>query len=449
MTASPTPETKTPVCPAGREETPSGRENPAVSPTSRERVLATINHQEPDRMAVDFGGTTCSTMAARVLAELRKYYGLPEKPVEVLDICFMSGLIDEELQDRLGTDVALAPPRVMSYGFHRDQLKLWTTPWDQKVLAPNDFTCAPDGQGGFYTYPQGDLSAPPSGYMPQGGAYFNGLARGEKVRKDRLDPRDNLEEYQLFTPEDVAFIKQKVETAYATGRAVSFTLPGGGLGDIGDVLGIGLKRPKGIRTIEDWYMAPIRYPEYVLEVFDRQTDISIANLKMLYEAVGEKIQHLALCGTDFAHQRSLFISPELVRKIYLPSYRKTISWVHQNTGWKVGKHSCGAIVPLIPLFIEAGFDTLNPVQCSAEGMDPKTLKKEFGRHITFWGGGVNTQQTLPFGTPEEVRREVLERCEIFAPGGGFVFNAIHIVQAGVPVENVAAMIDAVAEFNGR
>ncbi|MFP4166988.1 MAG: uroporphyrinogen decarboxylase family protein, partial [Opitutales bacterium] len=123
--------------------------------------------------------------------------------------------------------------------------------------------------------------------------------------------------------------------------------------------------------------------------------------------------------------------------------------IHQNTDWRTFKHSCGAVEPLIETFIDAGFDILNPVQCSAAGMDPKGLKEKYGERITFWGGGVNTQQTLPFGKPEEVRREVLERCEVFAPGGGFVFNAIHNVQALTPVENFIAMIDAVKAYNGE
>ena len=122
---------------------------------------------------------------------------------------------------------------------------------------------------------------------------------------------------------------------------------------------------------------------------------------------------------------------------------------HEHTTWKTFKHSCGAIDPLIPHIIEAGFDILNPVQCSADGMAPEHLKKKYGDQLTFWGGGVNTQRTLPFGTPAQVRDEVLHRCEVFAPNGGFIFNAIHNIQARTPVGNVVAMLDAVQEFSAR
>ena len=123
-------------------------------------------------------------------------------------------------------------------------------------------------------------------------------------------------------------------------------------------------------------------------------------------------------------------------------------WIHAHTTWKAFKHSCGAVEPLMAHFIKAGFDIINPVQCSASGMDPKTLKARYGSRLVFWGGGVDTQKVLPFGTPSQVREQVLARCEIFARDGGFVFNAIHNVQAQTPVRNVVAMIDAVHAFNG-
>ena len=123
-------------------------------------------------------------------------------------------------------------------------------------------------------------------------------------------------------------------------------------------------------------------------------------------------------------------------------------WVHTYTSWKTFIHSCGSVVALLDDFIAAGFDVLNPVQCSASGMDPAHLKEKYGDRLVFWGGGVDTQKTLPFGTPEQVRREVLERCEIFSRNGGFVFDTIHNIQARTPVENIVAMIEAVREFNG-
>jgi len=156
-----------------------------------------------------------------------------------------------------------------------------------------------------------------------------------------------------------------------------------------------------------------------------------------------------ICGTDFGTQKSTFCSPRTYRELYMPYYKQVNDWIHAHTGWKTFKHSCGAVETFIEGFIDSGFDILNPVQCSAAGMDPRHLKDAYGDRIVFWGGGVDTQKTLPFGTPGEIRGEVLRRCEIFSENGGFIFNTVHNIQANTPVENIAAMISAVREFNGR
>jgi uroporphyrinogen-III decarboxylase len=152
-----------------------------------------------------------------------------------------------------------------------------------------------------------------------------------------------------------------------------------------------------------------------------------------------------ITGTDFGTQNGPFISPASYRRLYQPFHRRVNDWVHEHTTWKTFCHSCGSIVALLPDLIDAGFDILNPVQCSAAGMDPQTLKDTFGERITFWGGGVDTQKTLPFGTPAEVREEVRQRIEVFGRGGGFVFNTVHNVQANTPAENLVALYEAVRE----
>ena len=134
-------------------------------------------------------------------------------------------------------------------------------------------------------------------------------------------------------------------------------------------------------------------------------------------------------------------------KLWHPRYKKINDWIHENTTWKTFKHSCGAVEGFMNAFIESGFDIINPVQCSAAGMEPQKLKDKYGDRITFWGAGIDTQKVLPYGTPEEVRAQVLKRLEIFSKNGGFVFNAIHNIQAKTPIENVTAMLEAVKEFN--
>jgi len=195
-------------------------------------------------------------------------------------------------------------------------------------------------------------------------------------------------------------------------------------------------------------MATRSRKDFVKAIFARQCEIGIGNLKRIHARVGNRVDAVFLCGTDFGTQTSSFCSDATFRDLWLPYYTQVNSWIHSNTTWKCFKHSCGSVERFFESFIESGFDIINPVQCSAAGMDPAHLKRKYGSRLTFWGGGVDTQKTLPFGAPAQVREEVLRRCEIFSPGGGFVFDSIHNIQALTPVANIVAMIDAVHEFSG-
>jgi hypothetical protein len=416
---------------------------------SRERVLASLNHQQPDKIPFDLGGTSSSTAHVSCVEELREYYKLPKEPVTTWNVSSMSATVPPELADLMGIDTAAALARGGPFGLPREDYKLWTMPGGQQILVPGLFNPTADGEGGWFLHPQGDTSCPPSGHMPTKCYYFDNIEPKIDVDEDHLDPADNVEEYTILSDEDLQFIVRRVEEAYLTERAVIFNIAGASLGDIGLVPGTGLKHPKGIRTIQEWYMSPLIRPDYVKEVFDRQTDIAIENIHKINDSCGDKIDVIFTCGTDFGHQTGQFFSTKVFRDVWTPYYQKINDCIHSTTKWKIIKHCCGSVAPLIPCFIEAGFDALNPVQTSAAGMDPVQLKKEFGRDIAFWGGGIDTQKVLPFGTPGEVRRQVLERCEIFGKDGGFIFNPVHNVQKNVPVENIVAMVDALREFNGE
>ena len=234
-------------------------------------------------------------------------------------------------------------------------------------------------------------------------------------------------------------------STHETDKALVLNMGGTAFGDIALVPAPFLKDPRGIRDVAEWYMSTVARYDYVYAIFERQCEIALKNLASLYQAVGNKIDIIFMTGTDFGTQNGPFISPKAYRRLYQPFQKRLNDWVHENTTWKIFIHSCGSIIKLLPDFIDAGFDILNPVQTSATGMDPQTLKSEFGDQIVFWGGGIDTQKTLPFGTPDEVRQQVKERIDIFGPGGGFVFNSIHNVQAGVPVENLLVLYEAFNE----
>jgi len=183
----------------------------------------------------------------------------------------------------------------------------------------------------------------------------------------------------------------------------------------------------------------------VMKVFTAQCECALKSIEKLAAAVGDRAQVVFVSGTDFGTQNGQICSVQTYRELYKPFHKAVNDQIHKLTEWKTFIHSCGSVPPFIPDFIEAGFDVLNPVQCSARGMDPRWLKREFGRELVFWGGGVDTQHTLPFGTPDEVYRQVRERIDVFAPGGGFVFNSIHNIQSNVPTENILAMFRALKD----
>ncbi len=415
---------------------------------SRERVLTSLQHREPDRIPIDFGSTAVTGIHVSCVAALRDYYGLDRHPVKVHEPYQMLGLVEDDLKEAMGLDVEGVFPRKTMFGFENKNWKEWDFN-GLTVLVPEDFRTTVDENGDILIYPEGDTSAPPSGKMPKGGFFFDTIIRQEPIDEDNLNVEDNLEEFKPVEEADLEHFRREAAAARAKGRFVMATFGGTAFGDIALVPAPFLKHPKGIRDIAEWYMSTKIRQDYVREIFSRQCEIALENLRRIYEAVGDNVDGVFLCGTDFGTQKSTFCSTETFRDLWLPYYKKINDWIHANTPWKCFKHSCGSVERFIPSFIEAGFDILNPVQCSAAHMEPEHLKSAYGDRLTFWGGGVDTQKTLPFGTPAQVREEVLRRCEIFSPGGGFVFNSIHNIQAGAPVENIAAMIGAVHEFNGR
>ena len=417
-------------------------------PPSRRRMIETMHHRQPDRIPVDFGGTAVTGVHASCVAALRDYYALEKRPVKIHEPYQMLGLLDEDLKQAMGIDVEGVFPRKTMFGFPNEKWKAWSLN-GLDVLVPELFNTTVDENGDTLIYPEGDLSVEPSARMPEGFYFFDAIIRQKHFDEDRLDPADNLEEFTLLTDDDLAAIARDVEKAAGTGRAVIANFGGTAFGDIALVPAPFLKDPRGIRDITEWYISTRSRKDYIHRIFSQQCEIALANLARIYERIGNAVDAVFLCGTDFGTQTSSFCSVAAFRELWLPYYTRVCGWIHQHTAWKCFKHSCGSVERFYPSFIEAGFDLINPVQCSAAGMEPEGLKAKYGDRLVFWGGGVDTQKTLPFGTPAQVREQVLRRCEVFAPNGGFVFNSIHNIQAGTPVENIGAMLDAVREFDGR
>ena len=415
---------------------------------SRERISIALSHKEPDRVPLDLGGCGQTGMQVSSVYKLRQALKLdpPGTPVKVTEPFQMLGEIKPDLQEILGVDSVSAGGSKNFFGFENTDWKPWTTFDGTPVLIPEQFNTVLNENGGIFIYPQGDQTVEPSAVMPKGGFYFDSIVRQPPLVETELNPSDNAEEFELLSEEELAFMKKEVNRLHAeTDKAIVLVLGGMAFGDIALVPGPTLKHPKGIRDMEEWYISTVTRKDYVSKVFEIQCEIALQNLPKIFEAVGNLPTVVWVSGTDFGAQNNSFISPRAFRSLYKPYYSRINDWIHTHTQWKTFIHSCGSIMSIIPDILDSGFDILNPVQTSAVNMDPSELKQKFGSQAVFWGGGIDTQRTLPFGTPAEVRDQVKRNLEIFAPGGGYVFNPIHNVQSGIPVENLLAMYESFRE----
>ena len=234
-----------------------------------------------------------------------------------------------------------------------------------------------DDAGNTYIYPEGTLLHRQWHYA-QGGYYFDAIIRQDEIMKMSWTPMIIWRSLNSW-PRGCLVSCSESRKAVKTGKGILANFGGTALGDIALVPGPFLKYPKGIRDIEEWYVSTVIRKDYIHKVFDRQIDIALQNLRVLNEHIGDLVDIVYICGTDFGTQTSTFCSADTFRELYMPYYKRVNNWIHDNTNWKTFKHCCGAIEPFLSLFIESGFDIINPVQCSAEGMEPEHLKKEYGR----------------------------------------------------------------------
>ncbi len=416
---------------------------------SRERLHQTLNHIEPEELVVDMGATSITGINANALNRLRKAVGLEDRKVKISEPLQLLGEVEEDLRQELHLDCVEISTGINMFGFSNAGRKPWTMQSGLEVDVPLAFNTTVDGQGRTYLYPQGDLSAPPSGMMPKDGFFFDNITRGSIEFDEDTDSgaEDFKNDFAFFTDEQLKEVEKQADYYWNnTDYGIVFSGAIASLGDFATVPGPNVKYPTGIRNLSDYMMAHQVCPDYIHEIYQMQVEIGIRNMELLYQACGNKIQAIYISGTDFGTQNGPFMSLDAYREFYKPYYKKLNDWVHTHTTWKTFYHSCGAIMGFLQDFYEAGVDILNPVQLSAKGMDGRELKEKWGDKFVFWGGGVDTQHTLPFGTPEEVYQEVMERLKLFSPGGGFVFNTTHNIQSATSAENMLAMFRAIKDF---
>ena len=406
---------------------------------SRERVCLALNHQEPDRVPVDFSGHRSSGIAAMAYARLRKYLGLKAKPIRVYDPIQQMAIIDEDLLERFGIDTielgrafALGDDAWMDWVLPDGtpcQMPAWTKPertaegWVFRSKSGREIGRMPEGvwqfEQSFYPFAEGGDSEDIPAAMDECMWTTVAAPPGPLVRG----------------PDGAQRLREGAQRLRAESDRAIIGLFGGNLFETGQFL---------FRN-DNFFMLLAGDTRRAHTFLDRVVEIHLAKLERFLAAVGDCIDVINF-GDDLGMQTGPQISPAMYREFFKPRHRLLWNRAKQLANVKVMLHSCGGIRELIPDLIEAGLDAINPVQISCRGMDAKGLKADFGKDLVFWGGGCDTQTVLPAGTPEEIRRHVKQQIEVLSPGGGFIFQQVHNVMANVPPENIVAMLDAA---NGR
>ena len=402
---------------------------------SRERVLKACNFEEPDRVPIDIGGSQVSGICIDHYCDLLHHLGIDEQP-KVYEQLEMLARVEEPVRKRLRGDVISLENPSMRWGLHNRDWKKWQTFKGNDVLMPGDFNPVINEKGDLILKDKNGIQI---ALMAKGTLYFEfgcGTAMSKEIKK--MDPEKWKVSIPLYSDEELNRISRDAKNLYEnTDYAVFGEFGKGGLGTNGLLAG---------HTITDWLCILLTERAYAEEILQATAEKALENTKLYLEAVGGNVDIILVSGTDFGTQRVELFNPDIWRDLFLPRYKMINDHIHKNSKIKTFIHSCGSIYNIIEYIIAAGFDILNPLQITAGNMDAKRLKEKFGGRIVFWGGGVDTQTVLPFGTEEEVMEQVRERIKIFAPGGGFVFNPTHCIQFGVPTANLLAAADAAYRY---
>jgi uroporphyrinogen decarboxylase len=397
--------------------------------TSRERVLKAIRHEEPDRLPIDLGGMASTGIMAIAYARLKQHLGIAEGEIRLFDVPQQLAEVEPDILSRFGVDV-------ISLGNSLGQLpveywKPWRLPDGTICQIPASVDIYPDPENGGwlireYGIPMQRMS-PNSIYFSE---VFHPLAELTSSEELKLVPRP------VMSDDDLKFLEIRAKALYENTDFAIIANFGGNIVETGNSL----------RGFSRFMMDLAQGETFVEDLIGGIVETQFANLSLYLEAVGKYVQIIQF-GDDLGMQDRPLMSRNMYQKYFMPGHQKLFQHVHQHSNCSVFLHSCGSISPLIPDLITAGIDILNPVQTSAKNMDPQQLKSQYGDKLTFWGGGCDTQHVLSIATPDEVAHHVSERINIFAPGGGFVFNPIHNIQADVPPENIVSMFDTALEFH--
>ncbi len=411
---------------------------------SRERILASINHKEPDRVPIDIGSTTVTGISAIAYDNLKKYLGITSGHTRIYDISQQLAQVEDNIIDLFNID-ALDVGRTFNtcdedwYDIYVNGINAQFPNWFQPRHNPDDSYDILHRDGTIIGSMSKDALVFDQTFYPCLENYPNDYEEFQKMLTKVLwvavvaPPFSNIGQKRFWKTLRANAIKLKEDTK----KAITMNL-GGGTFELGTFFG----------RLDKFLIDMVKYPSKVEKLLDMVMNFHINSLKVICSYVGDVIDIIRI-GDDLGENKGPLINPRIYRKIIKPRHIELCDFIKKHSSMKIFFHSCGSISPIIPDLIEAGIDILNPVQISAKNMEPKYLKENFGDDVTFWGGGVDTRNVINYKSPEEVKKHVLDLLEIFAPGGGYVWSAVHNILADVPPQNIVAIFEAIEEFNNK
>lgn len=413
--------------------------------TRRERVLAAIDHREPDRVPVDLGAMRSTGITAAAYGKLKTHLGLTGGQTDVYDVVQQLARPEQAVLDFWDADVVDLGRVFMT---EDADWKPFVLPDGQPARIPAHIRFESDGDGGWRALA---ADGAPIGAMPRGAFYLSQtsfplrdwdgvdlsfLARLPEHMDHVTWAAMSCAPYHApLSPGHLAEITRRAKRLLETTDYAVMIAFGGNLLEWGQFL----------CSMEQFLVDLLDNPRKALALLDKLVEIHLANLDKILPAVDGLVQIIQM-GDDLGTQNALEISPRLYRQVFKPRQKIIFDKIRKESGLRLFLHSCGAIADILPDLIEIGVEIVNPVQTSARGMDPVRLKREFGRDLTFWGGGCDTQRVLPLGSPDEIRSHVRDRIDTLAPGGGFVFTPVHNIMPHVPPQNIVAMVETVRRY---
>jgi uroporphyrinogen decarboxylase len=407
--------------------------------TSRERVLATIRHEEPDRVPIDIGGTGVTGVNLIAYGKLKRHLGLTEGAARIFHTWIQVAELEKAIAERLHTDTVTLPRYRMCLGIPNKDFKPWTFVDGTAFQVPLDFNPSKNQFGDYEWFEHGIKLAEAPGEGTHGFSLRYHPLKDAKTEKEIDDWFDTYEGNFMAR---IKVTEEELEWARDVARHLRETTD---KAIVADYFATFLESAQGIIGWDTIYMHMLAEPQLAKHFFTRLEHEVTTGIKRYLQAVGEYID-VFMCADDIGHQRGPMMKMDIYKEYVLPGHKAIFRTIHENSKAAVFFHTDGAVRTLLSELIDAGMDCFNTVQTDSADMDGADLKRQFGKDVTFWGGGVDTHRVMPFATPEQVREDVHRRIKIFGPGGGYVFAAIHNILGDVPPENILAAVDAVIEF---